>query len=86
MEKAIEEKEEFYFKEIKDLINNPVAGPILKNLVFIKIKNTKEKSHDVLGFFIDNGIVDFKGRVYPLCNEDKIRVANIFDLYKSEVI
>ena len=88
IEKAIEEKTELYFKEIKDLINTPVANPILKNLVFIKIKNTntKENSRDVLGFFIDNGIVDFKGRIYPLCNEDKIRIANIFDLCKSEVI
>ena len=60
----------------------------LKKIINIKIKNTntKENSRDVLGFFIDNGIVDFKGRIYPLCNEDKIRIANIFDLCKSEVI
>ena len=85
MEDAMEDKEEFYFREIKTLIDNPVVNPILKNLVFIK-DSVGVSNCEALGFFTDEGLVDFDGKVYALSDDNVVRVAHVFDLYANEVL
>ena len=79
MEDAMENKEEFYFEEIKNLINNPVVNPIFSNLVFIK-------DDKVLGFICEDGLENFEGKVFKLDDKENIRVAHVYDLYKNEVL
>lgn len=79
MEDAMENKEEFYFEEIKNLMKNPVVNPILRNLVFIK-------NDEVLGFIFENGLKNFEGKVFDLKEEENIRVSHVYDLYKNEVL
>lgn len=73
MEDAMENKEEFYFEEIKNLINNPVVNPIFSNLVFIK-------DDKVLGFICEDGLENFEGKVFKLDDKENIRVAHVYDL------
>lgn len=79
MEDAMENKEEFYFEEIKNLINNPVVNPILRNLVFIN-------NNEALGFICENGLKNFEGKEFKLDDKENIRVAHVYDLYKNEVL
>lgn len=79
MEDAMENKEEFYFEEMKSLIKNPVANPILRNLVFVK-------DNGILGFLCEEGLKDIEDKIMELGEKDKIRVAHAYDLYKYEVL
>jgi len=79
MEDAMENKEEFYFEEIKNLMNNPVVNPILRNLVFIN-------NNEALGFICKNGLENFEGTELKLDDKESIRVAHVYDLYKNEVL
>lgn len=75
LEKAMESGDVFAAGELKDLSQNPVISPLLKNLVF--------KSDSGLGYFRNNMLVDFEDRMVELSPEDKCLIAHPVHLYKS---
>lgn len=74
LERAMEDSTEFTFGELNSLLPHPVVFPMLKGLVLI--------SKDAAGFLADSVLADYAGRVHPLDNSEKVRIAHPFDLYQ----
>ncbi|SFR80608.1 DUF4132 domain-containing protein [Anaeromicropila populeti] len=78
-EQSMEDREVFLLSEILELNENPVAAPIIRNLVYV----TVGKEDVVLGFPSKSGLVDYAGNEQPVTKKEKIRVAHPFDLYQA---
>ncbi len=74
-EQAMEDGDEFTVEEINALLGNPVAKPILCNLVY--------QCGRKLGFINGNSLVDFAGKKSKVKPEDRVKVAHPFALYSD---
>ncbi len=74
-EQAMEESTEFTVAELNILRNNPVALPVIKDLVFA--------CGEKLGFLSGNELKDCSGNIVHLSDEDKVITAHPYTLYKS---
>lgn len=72
-EQAMEDSVEFLVSEILALYENPVALPIIKNLVFLKGKKP--------GFIEGNNLIDYAGKKTKLKDDNKVTVAHPYALY-----
>ena len=77
MEQAMEDRTTFEVWEYRELMNNPVAGPITKPLIV----RTAENEDIKLGFLTDNGIEDYAGNITAVKPDDLILIAHPYDLY-----
>lgn len=74
-EQAMEESTSFNVSELNTLSDNPVALPIIKNLVFNCGGN--------LGFLEGSKLIDWAGNVTLLNDDDAIAVAHPFAMYSK---
>ena len=74
-EQAMEDGTEFTVGELAILRQNPVALPIIKDLVFVCDKE--------IGFLEDTQLIDVDGKVTQLKEEQNVIVAHPFHLYES---
>jgi hypothetical protein len=77
MEQAMEDRTSFTVEEITMLYGNPVAKPVIWNLVYVH--------EDHLGFLRDGVLVDYAGNPYKVSPTDSLYVAHPTDFYKSGV-
>lgn len=80
LEQAMTENSEFTSEEIAGLSENPVIWSMLSNLVLVKDEN-------IFGFMDSDGrsIVTQDGEIIGLADNDKLRIAHPYDLYKAGV-
>lgn len=86
-EDAMETYEEFYFEELCNLCENPVAAAIVKSLVFVTVESGQT------GFLSDAveeagkeqlcGLRSADGSFVRIEADKKVRVAHAYDLYKA---
>lgn len=74
-EQAMEDETVFTVSEIGILQKNPVALPIVKNLVF--------KCEDALGLLVDNRLTDYAGKERVLGEDAQVTVAHPYHLYQD---
>ncbi|MCH5186014.1 MAG: DUF4132 domain-containing protein, partial [Oscillospiraceae bacterium] len=74
-EQAMEDGIEFTVEELKILHNNPVAYPIIKNLVF--------EINGGLGFISGNNLADYAGNTLTVSDKDIAVTAHSHTLYKA---
>lgn len=74
-EQAMEDGTEFTVSEICNLHNNPVALPVVKDLLF--------QWGDTIGFIKESKLVDYAGKEAALEPNSKVIVAHPFHIYKD---
>ncbi len=74
-EEAMEDAVAFTKEELDVLCNNPVAGPLVKKLVFV--------SGETKGFLCEEGLMDYAGSIVNLSPEETVLVAHPYMLYKD---
>lgn len=74
-EQAMEDETAFTVSEIGILQHNPVALPIVKNLVF--------KCEEKLGFLADNRLTDYEGNETVLSGDAQVAVAHPYHIYRD---
>jgi len=77
-EQAMEDREVYTFKELKNLTKNPVIEPIINNLVYITCGKTQK-----IGMLSNKGLIDYNDETASLKGDSKLRVAHPFDLYQA---
>lgn len=77
LEQAMEDRTTFEEQELHRLMQNPVIWPLLKNLVFTDINNTR------IGFYADGALFSADSLSLPLVDNDLLRIAHPVDLYNS---
>ncbi len=76
LENAMVSSDEFEISELKNLENNPVLCPLIRNLVFV--------AGDKHGFYVNGALVDFDGNSNAIESE-KLRIAHPHDLFSLGV-
>ncbi|WP_026507945.1 DUF4132 domain-containing protein [Butyrivibrio sp. MC2013] len=76
-ENAMENEELYSAGELAQLKDNPVAWPIIKNLVFMTVSDKK------LGFLDNCILTDYEGNETVLSPGDELKVAHPFHLYQD---
>ncbi|GAA0178925.1 DUF4132 domain-containing protein [Clostridium sediminicola] len=74
-EEFMNKGEAFTFEEIKNIGRHPVLKGIIKDLVLM--------SHNKFGFLDENNINAIDGEEIKLSQNDEVRIAHSYDLYKS---
>jgi hypothetical protein len=69
----MENRDQFSFGEISELLGHPVISPLLKKLVF--------RGGDELGFLRDDGLFREDGSKIAVGNDDALRIAHCYDLF-----
>ncbi len=75
LERAMEDGTVFTFGELSALLSHPVVCPIIQNLVLV--------SGDFIGFLHEKGLSDDTGLIHALEENDEIRIAHPYDLYRK---
>ena len=78
-EQAMKEREGFRYEELLELIENPVAGPILRTLVFVEKKEGEKKRRS--GYFSEKGLLTPEGKAVPVNGDTVLQVAHPIDLF-----
>ncbi len=75
LEQAMEEGSEYSHAELATLLQNPVAAPMLRNVVFA--------GASAFGYPTERGLAAWDGTEIPLDSESLLRVAHPHDLYTA---
>lgn len=82
-ERAMTERETFCHEELAQLCENPVAGPVVRALVFVVAGQDQDGGN---GYYTRDGLVDAAGGLLPLRPDAVLRVAHPVDLYQAGVL
>lgn len=78
LEEAMIRGDAFLYAEIKNLFAHPVIVKHLEKLVFIS------NDHKI-GFFLDGNLVDARGGIHELSENNTLRIAHCVDLHQQSV-
>ena len=76
LEQAMEDETPFLIKELEELTQNPVVWPLLRDLIFVTVK-------EETGFYRDMSLITPDGEIQQQKPATKVRIAHPFDLYKQ---